>query len=139
MLQQVPLAMLFDMLLPSQAYYLYPKMQNYILLYKQEDALRSDFVAISSDSKLRKVRTFKGFLVNSYLPIKATMNEEPALINPIEGSFQFIYDFERFSIPADITIVGIENPENFRYINKQFYLFDDIKSIICMSLPAKSE
>jgi hypothetical protein len=95
-------------------------LQNYILLYKQEDALRSDFVAISSDSKLRKVRTFKGFLVNSYLPIKATMNEEPALINPIEGSFQFIYDFERFSIPADITIVGIENPENFRYIISNF-------------------
>jgi hypothetical protein len=110
-------------------------LQNYILLYKQEDALRSDFVAISSDSKLRKVRTFKGFLVNSYLPIKATMNEEPALINPIEGSFQFIYDFERFSIPADITIVGIENPENFRYINKQFYLFDDINPLFVCRYP----
>ena len=109
--------------------------QNYILLYKQEDALRSDFVEISSDSKLRKVRTFKGFLVNSYSPIQTTLNNKILLINSIAGSFQFIYDFESFSVPEDITIVGIENPENFRYINMQKYLFCDVNPLFISRYP----
>ena len=110
-------------------------LQNYILLYKQDDTLRSDFVVISSNSKLRKVRTFKGFLVNSYTPIQAKLNNEPLLINPIAGSFQFIYDFENFSVPDDITIVGVENPENFRYINNQEYLFGDVNPLFISRYP----
>ena len=90
-------------------------LHNYISVHKQEDALRSNFVAISSHSKLRKVRTFKGFLINCYSPIQAMLNNEPISINPVSGSFMFIYDFESFTIPADITVVGIENPENFRF------------------------
>lgn len=110
-------------------------LEDYITGHKQEDALRSDFVGISSDSKLRKVRTFKGFLVNSYFPIQATLNYEQLLINPIKGSFYFVYDFERFIIPAELTVVGIENPENFRYINKQMYLFGGIKPLFVSRYP----
>jgi len=110
-------------------------LHDYVLVLKKEEAQRSDFVEISSDSKLRKIRSFKGFLVNSYIPIKAILNDEPLLINPIAGSFQFIYDFDKFSIPQDITIVGIENPENFRYINKQKYLFNDIRALFISRYP----
>lgn len=110
-------------------------LHDYISVHKQEDALRSDFVEISSDSKLRKVRTFKGFLVNSYLPIDAILNQEQLLINPPTGSFLFLYDFEQFSVPEDITIVGVENPENFRYISKQKYLFEDIKPLFISRYP----
>ena len=108
---------------------------KFVSLYKQDNALRSDFVAVSSDSKLRTVRTFKGFLINSYSPIEATLNHEQLLINPPTGSFQFIYDFDCFSVPEDITIVGIENPENFRYINRQKHLFDDIKPMFISRYP----
>lgn len=108
---------------------------DYISVHKHEDALRSDFVEISSDSKLRNVRTFKGFLVNSYSPIQATLNNEPLLINPKEGCFQFIYDFEFFIVPENITIVGVENPENFRYINFQKYLFTDINPLFVSRYP----
>lgn len=110
-------------------------LHDYVSVHKQEDALRNDFVAISSNSKLRKVRTFKGFLVNCYSPIQATLNNEPISISPTEGSFQFIYDFEKFTIPEDITIVGVENPENFRYIHKQKYLFDKIKPLFVSRYP----
>lgn len=110
-------------------------LHDYVSVHKQEDALRNDFVAISSNSKLRKVRTFKGFLVNCYSPIQATLNNEPISISPTEGSFQFIYDFEKFTIPADVTIVGVENPENFRYIHKQKYLFDKIKPLFVSRYP----
>lgn len=110
-------------------------LHDYVSVHKKEDVLRGDFVEISSDSKLKKVRTFKGFLVNSYIPIQTTLNDEPLLISPIAGSFQFIYDFERFAIPTDVTIVGVENPENFRHINRQKYLFDDIKPLFVSRYP----
>ncbi|HEX2937011.1 MAG TPA: hypothetical protein VHO72_16765 [Bacteroidales bacterium] len=108
---------------------------EYVSLYNQEDALRGDFVTISSNSKLRKVRTFKGFLVNSYAPVQAALNNEPLWINPVAGCFPFIYDFECFSVLGDITIVGVENPENFRYINKQKHLFQDIKPLFVSRYP----
>ena len=110
-------------------------LHDYVSVHKQEDARRSDFVASSSDSKLRNIRTFKGFLVNCYSPIQATLNNEPISMSPAEGSFQFIYDFEKFTIPEDITIVGVENPENFRYIHKQKYLFDKIKPLFVSRYP----
>lgn len=43
---------------------------------------------------------------------------------PPEGSYAFIYDYETFSIPGDVLVVGIENSENFRRIRQQRWLFD---------------
>lgn len=100
-------------------------LQDYISVYYRQDASRSDYIAVSSDSKLRKVRTFKGFLVNSYSPIQGTLNREPITIHPMAGSFQFIYDFENFSVDEKVTVVGVENPENFRHIHKQKHLFGE--------------
>lgn len=110
-------------------------LHDYCSLSKMFETKRSDLVVVSSDSKLRKTRTFKGFLVNSYFPILATLNNEPISIYPTNGSFQFVYDFEYFTIPSDITIVGIENPENFRYIDKQRYLFEELKPLFVSRYP----
>ena len=110
-------------------------LQQYIQISHQENVLRSDLVAVSSNSKLVKVRTFKGFLVNCYSPIQATLDGKQITINPINGTFQFIYDFEKFIVSPDITIIGIENPENFRHIDRQKYLFKDIKPMFISRYP----
>jgi hypothetical protein len=110
-------------------------LQQYIEVSKKESVTRSELVAVSSDSKLNAVRTFKGFLVNCYSPISTILNGKQFLINPVDGTFQFIYDFEMFSLSTDITIVGIENPENFRHIDKQKYLFNDIKPLFVSRYP----
>lgn len=110
-------------------------LQKYIQISNQENVLRSDLVSISSNSKLVKVRTFKGFLVNCYSPIQATLNGKQFTLNPVEGTFQFIYDFENFILSPDITIVGIENPENFRHIDRQKYLFKNIKPLFISRYP----
>lgn len=110
-------------------------LQQYIQVSKQESVLRSELTAISADSKLKKVRTFKGFLINCYFPIQATLNKKPITLGPADGTFQFIYDFENFILPQDITIVGVENPENFRHIDKQKYLFKDIKPLFVSRYP----
>lgn len=110
-------------------------LQQYIKVSKQENVLRSELIAASTDSKLIKARTFKGFLINCYSPIAATLNSKQITLNPVDGTFQFIYDFEKFILPADITIVGIENAENFRHINNQKYLFSDIKPLFVSRYP----
>ena len=66
----------------------------------------------------------KGFLVNSYEPVNALLNGNTFIILPPDGSYYFIYDYERFSIPEDTLVIGIENSENFRKIRQQKWLFD---------------
>ncbi len=100
---------------------------------------RSEAIEISSNSKVKNIRTFKGFLVNCYQPVNATINNIPTVINPIEGTFTFIYDFETFIIPKNITIIGIENPENFRYINKQERLFKNITPLFVSRYPQNKD
>jgi len=110
-------------------------LDHYINVLKNEDATRADLVVASSDSKLKSVRTFKGFLVNSYEPISASLNGNAFMVNPINGTFQFIYDFESFIPDPEITIIGIENPENFRFIEKQKELFHGIKPLFISRYP----
>lgn len=110
-------------------------LQDYILAKENENATRADFVKITSDSKGSKERAFKGFLVNCYHPIKATLNNREIIVNPAVGSFVFIYDFESFKIPADVTIVGMENAKNFSQIEEQHYLFEDIKPLFISRYP----
>jgi hypothetical protein len=110
-------------------------LQHYIETLKQEENSRADLIEISGNSKLKQVRTFKGFLVNCYAPIRAKISENEIVINPPTGIFHFIRDFETFEIPQDITIVGVENPENFRHIDRQKYLFENIKPLFVSRYP----
>ena len=118
-----------------QSHYSISDLSLYIEVSNKEEITRSELVAASSDSKLFKVRTFKGFLVNCYDPIQATLNNKEILLNPVVGTFQFIYDFEKFIPSQDSTIVGIENPSNFRHIEKQKHLFNDIKPLFVSRYP----
>jgi hypothetical protein len=110
-------------------------LQQYIQVSKKEEVTRSELVAATSNSKHLGVRSFKGFLINCYSPIQATLNGKQTTLNPVDGTFQFISDFEKFVVSPDITIVGIENPSNFRYIDKQKYLFADIKPLFVSRYP----
>ena len=78
---------------------------------------RAEAVQIASDSKLKNIRTFKGFLVNCTKPLATTLNGAPFLISPTSGAFTYIYDFERFIPESDCIIVGVENGENFRFFS----------------------
>lgn len=108
---------------------------NYISALENKNSTRAELVKITSDSKKSKERAFKGFLVNCYHPIKAVLNGKKIIIDPAIGSFVFIYDYEAFKIPTDITIVGIENAKNFSQIQYQKYLFKDIKPLFISRYP----
>ena len=110
-------------------------LNNYILALEDENSSRAQFVKITTDSKKSKERAFKGFLVNSYHSIKAELNNQMITINPALGSFIFIYDYETFKIPEDITVIGVENARNFSQIQKQKYLFEGINPLFVSRYP----
>jgi hypothetical protein len=108
---------------------------DFINVVKNDEAIRSGMVEAANNSKTRSVRTFKGFLVNSYAPVVCTLNGAPYTVHPAEGTFQFIYDCGRFIPAADVVIVGVENAENFRFIQKQKYLFGGQKTLFVCRYP----
>jgi len=110
-------------------------LENYISGYLKVELSRAEAIEISSDSKLRSIRTFKGFLVNCYEPVECVLNSRVISIEPQEGTFTFIYDYLTFTPSPDITIVGIENPENFRQIQKQRKLFENIRPLFISRYP----
>lgn len=112
-----------------------PDLEAYIAGFSDEMPTRSKLVNISSDSKLRRQRTFKGFLVNSYEPVAARLNGAAQIIHPPQGMFHFIADYETFIPAEDVVVVGIENPENFRYIATQAHLFKDYKPLFLSRYP----
>ncbi|GLU56812.1 DUF7281 domain-containing protein [Dyadobacter frigoris] len=110
-------------------------LQQYVELLRNAEITRAELVQVASNSKTINRRTFKGFLVNSYEPIEALLNGVPFTVNPISGTFQFIYDFEKFIPAPDVIIIGVENSENFSNIQKQRYLFPNIKALFVSRYP----
>jgi hypothetical protein len=118
-----------------QNHYSIENLTQYVDFLNNEIASRADAVSVSSDSKTKNIRTFKGFLVNCYEPIESVLNEQLFVIQPNIGTFTFIYDFNNFIPAQDVTIIGIENAENFRFIEQQKYLFEDIKPLFVSRYP----
>ena len=85
---------------------------------------RSVQASATGNSKLIAVRSCPGFPINTYQPIACLLNGREMILNPQEGSFMFISDWQSFSIPQDVVVVGIENMENFRMIRQQQALFE---------------
>ena len=88
------------------------------------ETFRSVQASATGNSKLIAVRSCPGFPINTYEPIACLLNGCEMVVNPQEGSFMFISDWQSFSIPQDVVVVGIENMENFRMIRQQRALFE---------------
>lgn len=105
-------------------------LEGTLAILQKKDISRSEQVQIAGNSKIRQVRSCKGFLINSYEPVNCFLNGIPFNIIPPDGSYVFIADYETFEIPPNTVVVGVENMENFRYIRKQKYLFEHLNSPI---------
>lgn len=123
----------FDLYL--QNHYSIADLNEYVALFSQDNYSRSDLVRVATDSKLSGIRSFKGFLVNCYEPVDVLLNHSKTILQPLPGLFHFIYDYENFVPDSQYTIVGVENPENFRYIEKQKKLFQHIKPLFISRYP----
>ena len=106
--------------------YLIDKDESYRMLEVSSFVSRASLAAETGNSKLMTVRSCPGFPVNSYEPISCSLCDKDFVVNPHEGSFVFIDNWQQFSIPQDIVVVGIENMENFRMIRHQRKLFESV-------------
>ena len=98
--------------------------ENTKVLREKASLTRSEQAAETGNSKLVKVRSCPGFPVNAYEPIACSLHGRELVVNPPEGSFMFITDWDDFVVPEDIIVVGIENMENFRMIRQQREFFE---------------
>ena len=124
--------LLFDLMLARMGI---NNLEQYISIMEAEEVSRAALVSVARDSKLFRIRSFKGFLVNCYESIEAILNGQPYLLSPTDGTFIFIYDFETFTIPSDVVVIGVENPENFRRIRQQRHLFEGMKVLFLSRYP----
>jgi hypothetical protein len=110
-------------------------LDDYVAVLENDTANRAEAIQASSDSKLKHTRSFKGFMVNAISAINGKLNNQEIIISPTEGAFTFIYDFDAFWVPKDVVIVGVENAENFRYIQQQKALFQAEKCLFASRYP----
>lgn len=91
---------------------------------------RSMQVAALGNSKAVRRRTMRGFMVNTYEPVTVHYKGKTIEIHPYDGMFTFIYDYYALALTTDVTIVGIENCENFRWVSKQKELFKHLGKVL---------
>lgn len=105
--------------------FLIDKDENYRILEVNASDSRASIAKETGNSKLLSIRSCPGFPINSYEPIECMLNGKPLVVNPQKGSFLFITEWERFAILEDVTVIGIENMENFRQIRQQRAFFEE--------------
>ena len=104
--------------------FLIDKNESYRLLEADASDSRALLAVETGNSKLVTVRSCPGFPVNSYEPIECILDGNSFVVSPQEGSFLFVSDWEKFTIPEDVVVMGVENMENFRMIRRQRAFFD---------------
>lgn len=105
--------------------FLIDKDESYRILEVDASDSRASMAVETGNSKLVMVRSCPGFPVNSYEPIECFLGDEPFVVNPQDGSFLFVSEWEKFTIPEDVIVIGVENMENFRMIRKQKAFFEE--------------
>lgn len=108
--------------------------ESYRILEVNQPNSRASMAAGTGNSKLVMVRSCPGFPVNSYEPIVCLLDGKPFVVDPQEGSFLFVADWERFAIPKDVVVIGVENMENFRMIRKQRVFFEQYLRVHNLSI-----
>lgn len=99
--------------------------ESYRILEADVSDTRASMAKETGNSKLVTVRSCPGFPVNSYEPVGCLLCGEPFTVNPQDGCFLFVTEWERFTIPEDVTVIGVENMENFRLIRWQRDFLED--------------
>lgn len=89
-----------------------------------EASSRAEQAAATGNSKLLAVRSCPGFPINAWEPIACRLHGQEFVVNPQEGSFLYVADWQAFSVPGDVVVVGIENMENFRLVRRQRDFFE---------------
>ena len=106
--------------------------ENYIEFIENPNSTRTDGAIYASDTKIKKKRVFEGFFIKTYETIYGLLNNTKILLKQPQGIWYYIVDFQSFHIDPAITVVGVENVETFKYIEKYRYLFKNITPLFLL-------
>lgn len=106
---------------------------------RNPDLDRSVLVNETGDSKLFRMRTFRGFLVNCSEPLEVMMGDKTFTLSPLEGMAFFVQEPEKFRISSDVLVVGVENGDNFRLLRRQRHLFKARKILLVSRYPQSDD
>ena len=87
--------------------FLIDKDESFRILEIDASDSRASMAIETGNSKLVMVRSCPGFPVNSYEPIECFLDGEAFIVNPQEGSFLFVAEWEKFIIQEDVVVIGI--------------------------------
>ena len=97
---------------------------------------RSNNIRMSGDSKLKETELWQGFYFKVSEPIHAQWQGRPLTLLPYpEGIPVFMPQPETLSLPEEVTVVMIENSENFLKIETQLPLFQGLKCFFVSFYP----
>lgn len=105
--------------------FLIDKDESFRIIEVNASDSRATMAAETGNSKLVMVRSCPGFPVNSYERVECFLGGDSFPVNPQEGSFLFVSDWKKFTIPEDVVVIGVENMENFRMIRRQRRFFEE--------------
>lgn len=114
-------------------------LERYILSYRGGELTRAEAIEVAGDSKIRSIRTFTGFPVNSYSPVSVKLNGQELVLQPADGTSLFIHNYTGFFPDPAISVVGIENPENFLQIRRQQHLFCNMTPLFVCRYPQSGD
>lgn len=121
-----------DLLNYLNNHYLRCTLDEYIVK-SQASPTRTDNVYLTGNSKNKDTeRVFQGFLFKVTEPIQARWKGKEHILTPANGLPVFMPYPDSFKLPEDITIVLVENSENFCMIENQIELFGEMK---CFFVP----
>ena len=103
---------------------------------KQMSPNRTNNIRMTGNSKQEKTDLWKGFYFKVIEPIPAHWQERPYTLIPYPGGLPvFMPSPDTFILPDDVTIVLVENSENFIQIESQQYLFEGMKCLFTSYYP----
>ena len=87
------------------------------------------------NSKSNETHPMNGFLVKSIEPIEVSLSKRKLVLSPEVWPVCFVSNHEEFTIPSDVTIVMVENPENFIFIEEQKEFFEGMRPLFTTYYP----
>lgn len=99
---------------------------------------RANNIRMTGDSKQKKTNLWQGFHFKVTEPIHVKWQNKPYTLTPYPGGLPvFMSHPETLILPADVTVVMIENSENFMKIESQTELFQGLKCFFASYYPRK--
>lgn len=100
-----------------------------------QELKKVDNILMRGNSKCKKIHAMNGFLVRTIEPIEVSLVGKSLLLSPNVWPICFVTNPDEFKIPSDVTVVMVENPENFIFIEQQKEFFQDMRVLFTTYYP----